>query len=376
MSYNPYYLGGWQSGEVGGTPITPEALNNMEAGIENALPKDGTDAMEADLNMGGNKITGLGTPTDDADAATKAYADKMLPKAGGTMTGMVQFKPEDGKSVITTEVYRNLPSSNPTASYKTRNVIAATGAAMQFFKGAVGEEPSSEVNRLTLTETDTQLMKPLTIASGGTGATSAEDALAKLGAMPNIKKSLSNCSEDDIVEAGGYAISAANASNVTGGAPEIAGTSRTLYVFNADTTNTRVLQLECRAASSVNHSSYTDDLFYRIITNYTTKVVQPWRRIGDANYTVDTSVSGLTLVKSNNIVHAYSPSGYIYVVDTVIPVGYRPKNLVETHGKAILADYTGYYGRIRVSTTGEITANWASKWDKPTWVLFNASWQV
>ena len=33
MAYSPYYSGGWQSGEAGGTPITPAALNNMEAGI-------------------------------------------------------------------------------------------------------------------------------------------------------------------------------------------------------------------------------------------------------------------------------------------------------------------------------------------------------
>ena len=33
MSYEKYYPNGWQSGETGGTPITPEALNHIEAGI-------------------------------------------------------------------------------------------------------------------------------------------------------------------------------------------------------------------------------------------------------------------------------------------------------------------------------------------------------
>jgi hypothetical protein len=37
--------------------------------------------------MGTSKITGLGTPTVSTDAATKAYADTMVPLAGGTMTG-------------------------------------------------------------------------------------------------------------------------------------------------------------------------------------------------------------------------------------------------------------------------------------------------
>lgn len=34
MSYSPYYTGGWQTGETGGTPITPAALNHMENGID------------------------------------------------------------------------------------------------------------------------------------------------------------------------------------------------------------------------------------------------------------------------------------------------------------------------------------------------------
>lgn len=37
MSYKPYYEGGWQSGETGATPITPDALNHMEQGIQGAL---------------------------------------------------------------------------------------------------------------------------------------------------------------------------------------------------------------------------------------------------------------------------------------------------------------------------------------------------
>lgn len=34
MSYEKYYPSGWQSGETGGTPITPEALNHIETGLE------------------------------------------------------------------------------------------------------------------------------------------------------------------------------------------------------------------------------------------------------------------------------------------------------------------------------------------------------
>jgi hypothetical protein len=45
--------------------------------------------MSGAIAMGTNKITGLGTPTVSTDAATKAYADTMLPLAGGTMSGAI-----------------------------------------------------------------------------------------------------------------------------------------------------------------------------------------------------------------------------------------------------------------------------------------------
>lgn len=126
---------------------------------------------EAQLGGGSDEdidLSGFATKDDISTLETELNT-KVDIDGSSNMTGMLKFKPENGTSVITTETYRNLPTSSPTASYKTRNVIATSGAAMQFFKGEVGAEPSTEVNRLTLTETDTQLMKPLTLASGGTG---------------------------------------------------------------------------------------------------------------------------------------------------------------------------------------------------------------
>ena len=38
MSYSKFYPNGWQSGESGGTPITPAALDHMEKGILQSVP--------------------------------------------------------------------------------------------------------------------------------------------------------------------------------------------------------------------------------------------------------------------------------------------------------------------------------------------------
>ena len=56
MNYSPYYPSGWASGEAGATPITPSALNHMEEGIVNALPKSGG-AMTGVLTTKGIKLT-------------------------------------------------------------------------------------------------------------------------------------------------------------------------------------------------------------------------------------------------------------------------------------------------------------------------------
>ena len=58
MAYTPYYSGGWQSGESGGTPITPAALNNMESGIS------ANDTGVATLSGNTNPITDCNALTD------------------------------------------------------------------------------------------------------------------------------------------------------------------------------------------------------------------------------------------------------------------------------------------------------------------------
>ncbi len=51
MSYEKYYPNGWQSGESGGTPITPEALEHIEKGIVDAY-KNLAPAVESEAYPG------------------------------------------------------------------------------------------------------------------------------------------------------------------------------------------------------------------------------------------------------------------------------------------------------------------------------------
>lgn len=88
-----------------GTPAlgtaTPTAITGTaSAGSATAPSKeDHTHAFTPtqNLSMATYKLTNLGTPTTSTDAATKAYADLMLPLTGGTMSGAIAM----GTSKIT-----------------------------------------------------------------------------------------------------------------------------------------------------------------------------------------------------------------------------------------------------------------------------------
>ena len=81
-----------------GTPAlgtsTPNAISGAASAAGTATVPSKEDHTHAftpaqDLSMGTFKLTNLGTPTSNADASTKAYADTKLPLAGGTMTGAI-----------------------------------------------------------------------------------------------------------------------------------------------------------------------------------------------------------------------------------------------------------------------------------------------
>ena len=81
-----------------GTPALGTATPNAIAGTTGSAGSATTPSKEdhthafnpaSDLPMNNFKLTGLGTPVSGTDAATKAYADLMLPLTGGTMSGAI-----------------------------------------------------------------------------------------------------------------------------------------------------------------------------------------------------------------------------------------------------------------------------------------------
>lgn len=95
--------GGTMTGAISGLPapsgdtdaVNKAYVDSAVEGIETTisgeyLPISGG-TMTGPIAMGDSKITGVATPTDPADAATKGYADQKLPLAGGTMTGAINM---------------------------------------------------------------------------------------------------------------------------------------------------------------------------------------------------------------------------------------------------------------------------------------------
>lgn len=93
MSYSPYYTGGWQTGETGGTPITPAALNHMDSGIganAAAAAEQAEDISDVNALLGN---TSMGTTATTVTGAIKEHSNKIgntaLPTTAQTLTGAI-----------------------------------------------------------------------------------------------------------------------------------------------------------------------------------------------------------------------------------------------------------------------------------------------
>ena len=94
---------------------TKKYVDDLIPNTSSFLKKDGSITMTGNLNLGNKKIVGLATPTSNTDAATKKYVDD---NAGGSSPDLSSYMKNDGTTTITGDL--NLGShkiknlSNPT----------------------------------------------------------------------------------------------------------------------------------------------------------------------------------------------------------------------------------------------------------------------
>lgn len=113
VSYSVSRMGIDGSGAVSSVcGVSPDSNGNvaLAAGDVGAMPTTGGD-FTGPVKMNGQTLSGLNAPAADDEAATKAYADKMLQKSGGIMYGVIDM----GNNRITS---LSAPVDNADASTK------------------------------------------------------------------------------------------------------------------------------------------------------------------------------------------------------------------------------------------------------------------
>lgn len=102
MSYTPYYPNGWQTGESGGTPITPAALNHIDDGIstnEAAIEARAEDIADINTLLGN---TSMGTTATTVTGAIKEHSNKIGNTAMGTTATTLTGAIKEHETDITT----------------------------------------------------------------------------------------------------------------------------------------------------------------------------------------------------------------------------------------------------------------------------------
>lgn len=84
ITYTPYYPGGWQAGEEGSTPITPDALKHYDTALQAQA-----EALAKSMPMPANAQVGQFLQVSAVDATGKVIATKAV--TIGAYTGAVTY---------------------------------------------------------------------------------------------------------------------------------------------------------------------------------------------------------------------------------------------------------------------------------------------
>ncbi len=206
MSYKPYYTEGWKSGKAGGTPITPEALNHMEAGIEaaheNLLPAPQTASNKVFLR---NDNTWQTVTPANIGAAAASHGNH-VPTTQTASNKVFLRNDNTWQTVTPANIGAAASSHNHAASNITSGTLGVarggTGRATLTANAVLAGNTTSAVNQIATASgalyataaNGAAKFGTLPVAQGGTGATTAANARTNLGLAAFETKVVTNSS--------------------------------------------------------------------------------------------------------------------------------------------------------------------------------------
>lgn len=187
---------------VTGTSISSTWANNTMNDIANALTgsvaSDGQTPMTGNLNMGGNKVTGLANGTNPTDAVTYSQLTGLAPAttgssvlAGNGTGGFTNVSLATGLAYSSGTLSADINGLLPSQTGNSGKVLSTNGSTTSWTStGASGTVSSVDVSGGTtglttsggpITTTGTiTLAGTLAVTSGGTGSTTSTGALTNL----------------------------------------------------------------------------------------------------------------------------------------------------------------------------------------------------
>lgn len=161
-----------------------QSMDDLKTALDNATAEDGGGTSidvpvsiengGTGANNAGDARTNLGITLENIGAAAETDLANYLPLTGGTLTGNVNINRGTGESNI--QLIRTIEDKQ-VASYLLTNSLGQTALQCHETKDGL----STLLNELKLLSSETTLAKPLTVSSGGTGASTAEQARENLG---------------------------------------------------------------------------------------------------------------------------------------------------------------------------------------------------
>lgn len=237
--------------------------NTVTTSIATKLPLAGG-TMSGAIAMGTSKITGMGDPTADQDAATKVYVDTQrdtrLATAGGTMTGAIDmgankvtttYTPTDNADLTTKTYVDGILGSATAAADSATAAAASETAAASSESAAAASESAAATSASNASTSETNAAGSATAAANSASNASTSEANAATSAT-NAATSATAASNSESAAATSATSAATSATNA-GNSESAAGVSETNAAASASaasTSETNAATSEANAAAS------------------------------------------------------------------------------------------------------------------------------